>query len=216
LAGFAAADNLILNGNFSLGDTDFSSGYTYVASNGMVYTGPGDYGLTTNPSTGFTNGYQSYTAYDNPGGYMLCADGLGSGTSVWSESINVVAGTPYTFDAYVADADPTVYSGNPAILELLVNGSMVGTSYTVPDAPGDWDLWTFTYTPTSSAAITLAIQDFNTSPYSAGNDFSLDDLCLTSSSCSSSTSAVPEPSGVAVCMMGLLGLCVYRAKRSIH
>jgi hypothetical protein len=40
LAGFAAADNLILNGNFSLGDTDFSSGYTYVAANGTVTPDP--------------------------------------------------------------------------------------------------------------------------------------------------------------------------------
>jgi len=215
LAGFAVADNLILNGNFSLGNTDFSSGYTVVAANGTVFTGPGDYGLTTNPNTGFLNGYQSYTDHTGDlAGLMMFVDGLGAGTNVWREgSINVVSGTEYTFDAYVADADPTAYSGNPAILELFVNGSMVGTSYTVPDAPGDWDLWTFTYTPTSSGAITLSIQDVNTTPYVAGNDFSLDDLCLTSGSCSSGTSAVPEPSGVAASLVGLLGVGVYEAKR---
>ena len=216
LAGFAEADNLILNGNFSLGNTDFSSGYTVVAANGTVFTAPGDYGLTTNPSTGFTNGYQSYTDHTGDlAALMMFVDGLGAGTNVWSEgSINVLSGTKYTFDAYVADADPTDYSGNPAILELFVNGSMVGTSYTVPDAPGDWDLWTFAYTPTSSGAITLSIQDVNTTPYVAGNDFSLDDLCLTSGSCSSGTSAVPEPSGVAASLVGLVvGLGVYEAKR---
>ena len=216
LAGFAMADNLILNGNFSLGNTDFSSGYTVVAANGTVFTAPGDYGLTTNPSTGFTNGYQSYTDHTGDlAALMMFVDGLGAGTNVWSEgSINVLSGTKYTFDAYVADADPTDYSGNPAILELFVNGSMVGTSYTVPDAPGDWDLWTFAYTPTSSGAITLSIQDVNTTPYVAGNDFSLDDLCLTSGSCSSGTSAVPEPSGVAASLVGLVvGLGVYEAKR---
>jgi hypothetical protein len=93
-----------------------------------------------------------------------------------------------------------------------VNGSPVDTSYTVPDAPGDWDLWTFTYTPTSSGPATLSIQDIDATPQVAGNDFSLDDLCLTSSSCSSGTSAVPEPSGVAACLVGLLGLAVYEAK----
>ena len=34
LAGIAGADNLILNVDFSLGNTDFSSGYTAVAANG--------------------------------------------------------------------------------------------------------------------------------------------------------------------------------------
>jgi hypothetical protein len=213
LAGFAGADNLILNGNFSLGNTDFSSAYSDVPANGTVFTAPGDYGLTTNPSTGFTNGYQSYTDHTGDlAGLMLLVDGLGAGSNVWSEGgINLVSGTTYTFSGYVADADVSAFSGNPPILDFFVNGSMIGSSYTVPNAPGDWDLWTFTYKPTSSASVTLSIQDVNTTPDVAGNDFSLDDLCLTSSSCASSTSAVPEPSGAVVCLLGLLGLCVFRA-----
>jgi hypothetical protein len=210
-AGFASADNLILNGNFSLGNTDFSSAYSDVAANGTVFTAPGDYGLTTNPSTGsstgFTNGYQSYSDHTGDlAGLMMLVDGLGAGSNVWSENnISLVSGTTYTFSGYVADADPSAYSGNPAILELLVNGSMIGSSYTVPNAPGAWDLWSFTYKPSTSSPVTLSIQDVNTTPDGAGNDFSLDDLCLTSSSCTSNTSPVPEPSLAVVCLIGLLG-----------
>jgi hypothetical protein len=215
-AGFAGADSLILNGNFSLGNTDFSSAYSNVPANGTIFTAPGDYGLTTNPSTGFTNGYQSYTDHTGDlAGLMLLVDGLGAGSNVWSENnISLVAGTTYTFSGYVADADISAYSGNPAILELFANGSMIGSSYTVPDAPGAWDLWTFTYKPTTSSSATLSIQDVNTSPSAAGNDFSLDDLCLTSSSCASSTSPVPEPSLTVVCLIGLLAVGVHRATKA--
>jgi len=213
LAGVAGANNLILNGDFSLGYTDFTSGYTEVPNG--TYTGPGDYGLTTNPSTAFTNGYQPFTPYDG-GTYMLFADGGSPSTAVWSEDdINVVAGTTYTFEAYVADADPSGYSGNPAILDLLVNGTTVGTSYDVPNNPGAWELWTFTYTATSSGSITLSIVDANTNPDGAGNDFAIDDLCLIApgSSCASSTSPVPEPSSVGFCLIGLLGMGVGGALR---
>jgi hypothetical protein len=202
LAGVAGANNLILNGDFSLGYTDFTSGYTKVPNG--TYTGPGDYGLTTNPSTGFTNGYQPFTPYDG-GTYMLFADGAGPGTSVWSEdNINVVAGTTYTFEAYVADADPSGYSGNPATLDLLVNGTAVGTAYDVPNNPGGWELWTFTYTPTVSGSITLSIVDTNTNPGGAGDDFAIDDLSLSAPS----TSPVPEPSSIGFCLLGLLGMGV--------
>lgn len=218
LASSVSAFNLIVDGNFSspAGASTFSTGYSNVTCGGG--TEPGEYVIATNPNT-CNSAFASFGDPASDGGNILVLDGNSSGNTydgssgalagvVWEETIAVSSGTPYTFSADVASND----TSNLAELALYVNGTQVGSDFDAPSTAGSWSLWTQGFTP-SSGSITLSIQDVNPNPLNYGNDFSLDDLCLTSGTCSSGTSAVPEPSGVAACLVGLLGLGVYEAKR---
>jgi hypothetical protein len=120
----AGAEAQIVNGDFSSGNTGFTSQYSNVANG--TFTAPGDYGLTTNPSnpiTGFTNGFFSYGDHTSGSGLMLLVDGGAPGTYVWGESIAVSPNTTYTFTGWVADADPLAFSSNPGVLGLFVGGT---------------------------------------------------------------------------------------------
>lgn len=197
-----AAANQIVNGDFSSGNSSFNSGYVFDPANGTVHTEPGQYSVTMNPGTQFTNGYNSYTDHTgDAAGLMLLVDGYAPGTNAWSQSVSVSPATTYTFTGWVASAD----NENLATLGLFVNGAQVGSSVAAPSNAGVWTEWQQTITTgPSDSTITLSIQDLNTNYFTAGNDFTLDDLSLTAAS-TPPTSGVPEPATFA--SAGLAALC---------
>src|SRR5207302_998954 len=87
----ASARGGVINGNFSSGNTGFTSGY------GFGPTGGGHYTVGSNPKT-WNSFLSSYGDHTTGSGLMLIADGSGTAnTSVWSESIAVTPSTQYTF-----------------------------------------------------------------------------------------------------------------------
>jgi hypothetical protein len=206
-----AEAQMIVNGDFSSGNTGFTSQYSYVGNGTM--TGPGDYGLTSNPSnpiTGFTNGYYNYGDHTTGSGLMLLVDGGAPGFYAWGESIAVSPSTTYTFTGWVADADTSAYSSNPGVLGLFVDGTQVGSSFDVSSTmPGVWQEWTASLTtgPVDSS-IALSIQDLNPTYTVAGNDFSLDDLSL-----APPPATTPEPASMLLFGTGLLGIAFLMRRR---
>ncbi len=160
--GVGAEAQMIVNGDFSAGNSGFSSQYVYTLNG--TQTGPGNYGLTSNPSTGFTNGYYSYGDHTTDSGMMLLVDGGTPGTYVWGESIAVSPNTTYTFTGWVAYADTSGYGSNPGLLGLFVGGTQVGSSFDVSSTmPGAWQEWTASLTTgPGDTSIALSIQDLNT------------------------------------------------------
>jgi hypothetical protein len=198
--GTQAAAGQIANGDFSSGLNSFSSSYAYVPANGGVFTQPGEFGLTTNPSTGFTNPYTSYTEHTgDSAGLMLIADGYNPGVNVWSESVTVSPSTAYVFTAWVASA----YFANPASLGLFSNDQQIGTSFSAPSTAGLWTEWTALLTTgPADSQISLSIQDLNLNVFGAGNDFTLDDLAL------NRAATAPEPASWPLVGSVLLGFVV--------
>ena len=180
----ARGGNLIVNGDFSAGNTGFTSGYTHVPNG--TFTGPGDYGVVTNPATAFTNGYESFGDHTTGSGLMMFGDGAGGQNPFWSETITVASHTNYIFVGWATAAD----TANPAILQLSANGVPTGTDFPIDATkPGQWQEFTRSLTTGSETTLTLTISDVNPQPLVAGNDFAIDDLSFQGSS-------VPEPSSL--------------------
>ena len=166
------AQNLITNGDFSTGNTGFTSGYTFVAS-GTSAT-PGIYGIRSS-SQNLNPGYNAFADHTTGSGLMLLVDGYTSSTTVWSQTVNVSSNASYVFSGYAISA-----GGNPATLQFLVNGVQVGANFnlpavTVPSTP-NWNNLSVGWSSTSNTTATLAIVDVNPNWSSPGDDFGLDDL----------------------------------------
>ncbi len=169
----SAAQNLITNGDFSAGNTAFSSGYTFIGSPTNSAT-PGTYGIR-NTSLSFNPGYNSFGDHTTGSGLMMLVDGYASGTTVWSQTVNVISNATYVFSGYAISA-----GGNPATLQFLVNGVQAGANFnlpavTVPSTPV-WNSFSVGWNSTSNSTATLAIVDANPNWSSPGDDFGLDDL----------------------------------------
>ena len=202
LASGAWAD-LLTNGNFESGNTGFTTDYTLVATNGTISTQPGQYGIVSDPSTAFLNGYTSFGDHTTGSGLLMLVDG--NTGNVWSETVSVTPSTLYTFTGWVASAS----TQNLASLALFVDGSQAGSDFGAPSTVGNWTKWTQTFTTGSSTtSIALSIQDVNGQPLTFGNDFALDDLSLNGPA----ISGVPEPGYLPM----LLPAVVWMVRRHIR
>ncbi|MFN5370025.1 MAG: T9SS type A sorting domain-containing protein, partial [Bacteroidia bacterium] len=158
--------NLIVNGNFELGNTGFVSGYTFkadVAGNTEMIP-ENTYGVGPNVATY----HPSLVGLGRTGNFLMVNGNIQTIKTVWSQSVNVVAGKQYQFKAYVQNTFPA----SPAVLQFSVGTSLVGTL----SAPG---LATYTefaaiYTASTSGVVELKIVDANLTK--TGNDFGIDDI----------------------------------------
>jgi hypothetical protein len=194
----AQAGNLIQNGDFSLGNTDFSSDYSYI---------PYDYGSYTSTPTvadgDYTVGpfvppsYFDWAAFHTVSGgssQMLIANGAASASdSVWSQNVSVSPGKTYTISFYLAEISTPV-----SVADLAVNlgGTQIGSA-TAPSVIDTWQQYNFTWNSGSSTSVLLALNDLNT--LGTYNDFAIDNISM-----SAPVSGVPDqPSNLI-----LLALCL--------
>ncbi|MCB0764696.1 MAG: gliding motility-associated C-terminal domain-containing protein [Flavobacteriales bacterium] len=165
--------DLVVNGDFSAGAVGFTSGYQpgQGGSFGLLSL-EGTYAVAANASATHNNfaGCTDHTG----GGNMLVVNGAQTpGVSVWCQSITVVPGTDYAFNAWLT----SVISENPAILQFTINGQVIGQQL---EASPVTCTWTQFFTVWNSGAATTAdICITNQNTQGSGNDFALDDISFT-------------------------------------
>ncbi len=163
-------ENLIQNGDFSAGLTGFSS--NYVPGTGGpwgILSNEGTFAVATNPNL-------THTAFAScgdhtGGGNMLVVNGAGTpNQDVWCQTVNVTPNTNYAFGAWAT----SVVSNSPAILQISINGGLLGSPFTLPSATCQWtqffQLWN------SGGAVSATICIVNQNTQTGGNDFALDDI----------------------------------------
>jgi|HubBroStandDraft_1064217.scaffolds.fasta_scaffold60211_1 uncharacterized repeat protein (TIGR03803 family) len=170
----AGADTVV-NGDFSHGNTGFSSDYTAspTCSTSSPFTA-GYYFVGANPNN-CNAGWISMSDPTNKGLKMLIVNGAQDGTSrVWYETLATTPNTQFTFTFWMADIY-NLSGDSPATLEFSVDGVVVSgcTGYS-PTTPGQWQKEVCTYTSGSGTTETLALIDTNTA--FEANDFALDDI----------------------------------------
>jgi hypothetical protein len=170
------ANNQVANGDFSLGNTGFVSGYGYVAplsaspcSGCTNPLGPeGKYSITTNPN--FTHSaFKDMGDHTTGTGNMMVVNGAPTTKSIWSESITVTPNTTYIFSVWFASVTLT----NPGKLDFSINGTPLNAPILLPGAYG-WNNFTTTWSSGTATSATIGIVNQNLAQN--GNDFALDDI----------------------------------------
>ncbi len=166
---------LVVNGDFSGGNTGFTNAYGYTtAANGLFPEGL--YGVGADP-TFFHSNFWGRDHTSNSGKFLI-VNGIGSaGVVIWQETVTVVPHTDYYFSAWAISLN----SVPPyADLQFNVNGSLVGTTAPLAaragnnNPPYNWQRFYGNWN--SGTATTAIIQIVDLQTALGGNDFGLDDV----------------------------------------
>ncbi len=165
-------NNLVVNGNFSSGNTGFTSNYIYGTGGAYgLLSNEGQYAISTNASLTHNN-FSPCTDHSGSNGNFMIVNGSSTANSnVWCQTVNINPSTSYIFRAWFT----SVHTSNPAILNFSINGTSIGPNAYVSSSTCYWQ--SFFQTWTSGAVQTTAnicITNQNISP--SGNDFAIDDI----------------------------------------
>ena len=197
-----AIAQLFQNGDFESGNSSFGSDLGFVPSAPIGINQNGVYAVATNPAAWypFGAGWASMGDHTTGSGNMLLATPNPGTARIWYESVNVSAGTIYTFNgcvARIANFDP-----NMADLSFNAGAASLGTFDLSSLSEATWGKFSFNYTAASTGPVVFSITDLAAS--SDGNDFALDDLSLV---------PVPEPGSIALFALGAVLMIARRRKQ---
>jgi gliding motility-associated-like protein len=160
--------NLILNGDFELGNTGFTTAYT---ENTSSLVDEGTYAILTNPHQ-LHYAFVNYVDHTTGSGKMLVVNGnFTANSQVWGQTITVKPNKDYAFYAYVTPVTPS----NPPILQFSINGNLLGTPFTSPGVTNQWyKFYAIWHSGPTTTTANISIVNQNTTK--DGNDFALDDI----------------------------------------
>jgi gliding motility-associated-like protein len=162
-------DNLITNGDFSAGDTGFTSDYIYGTGGGVgLLSNEGQYAIATNAGT--THNQFANCNDHTGGGNMMVVNASGDASNIWCQNITVDTDTDYFFSAWVT----SVTSQNPAQLQFSVNGVQLGSPFNASANTCNWQQFSAEWSSGTTTAAEICVVNTNFTP--AGNDFALDDI----------------------------------------
>ena len=208
LSAHAGAPNLVVNGDFELGNTSFSSDYSFASGGNST---EGQYNVRSNPFP-WNNLFISAVDHTSGQGQMYVGNGSpADGAVVWqSISFAVATNTDYFFEAFVMNVCcSSPFPGNtPSILEFSVSGQSLGTVTTDLALAGTWQGLSRTWNSGANTSVVLSLINRNTGV--AGNDFAIDDIYFGTQS---TVTSVPEPETHVLMLAGLAALTCARRRR---
>lgn len=161
-----ASANEMVNGDFSSGNTGFSSSYLYTTNN----TNEGQYTVSPNAST-WNGGMAPCGDHTTGSGNMLIVNGATSANvSIYCQTVSTVPGTDYAFSTWLQ----SVTASNPAQLQFSINGALIGSVFSAQPANCNWQQFYTTWNSGTATSAQICIVNQNT--IASGNDFALDDI----------------------------------------
>jgi len=165
--------NLIINGDFSQGNSGFSSQYTF----DQDLNPTGNYFIGGNPFE-CHHGGASFGDHTSGSGKMMIINGAtDAGVSIWKQTVKVQPNRKYFFGAWAASWGQFGNPGtdpSPARLILCVNGKPIAPAFTLNSQDGAWTKYFASWKSGSAKSAELSIVDENLE--GIGNDFAIDDL----------------------------------------
>ena len=199
IAAPAMASERVVNGDFSAGDSGFSTSYVSYPAFGEN-DALGNYWVFTDPAVLCGSCFPSIGDHTTGTGNLLDLDGAGNaGVVAWSETMSVVPNTDYHLSFWATSLG--VAGPQPDIIAQVDGGTVLDTGF-LPSTTGvTATTWlNFTKTVNSGASSTLTLSFIDTTDTHAFNDLAMDDISLTGPS---PAGAVPEPGTWAMLLAGL-------------
>lgn len=158
--------NLIVNGDFSSGNTGFSSDYNSVNPN----TVQNQYWVGNNPAS-WNSALSSCVDHTTGTGQMMMVNGSSTiNTKIWSQVITVTPNTNYAFSTWVQSLN----SLNPARLKFSINGNYFNVNISATSTTCEWRKFFTTWNSGNNTTAIISLVNNNTTPN--GNDFAIDDI----------------------------------------
>jgi hypothetical protein len=191
----AYATNLVVNSDFSAGNTGFSSDYKYNPHN---LHPPAVYTIGTNPKAVHSR-WTSFGDHTTGSSNMMIINGSTTvGKIVWQQTLPVTGNTQYNFATWITSMFPNSF----AQLQFAINSTTIGSLFTPSDIPGVWEQFSTTWNSESNSYAIVSIVNQNAT--FNGNDFALDDISFEAVS---TATPIPEPtSGLSLLAFGSLGM----------
>ncbi|MFN0035193.1 MAG: gliding motility-associated C-terminal domain-containing protein, partial [Saprospiraceae bacterium] len=161
------SSNLISNGDFESGNSDFTSDYVYSPGNLVP---EGFYDVLDNPQDDHP-AFAPCDDHTSGSGNMMVVNGAGvPNQNVWCQTVTVTPGTQYVFSAWLT----SVVASSPAMLQFSINGTPLGGIFNAPGSTCNWQDYFQVWSSGSNSSATICIVNQNTA--FGGNDFALDDI----------------------------------------
>ena len=183
------SQELVSNGNFSLGNVGFTCPPLFGVSYRYYVDSPnyqrelsasGRYGVGANANN-YNAAYYGKDHTTGTGNFMVVRGYSFIKPMVWSNTVNVIPNTTYYFSGWAMGIDSTAATNTP-ILRFSVNGAIVGNPLTLPPhrlsptAPNNWLRFYATWNSGSATSAVFSIYD-STATF-RGNAFGLDDISI--------------------------------------
>lgn len=183
--GSALDPSIISNGDFTAGNTGFTSTYTYCSTYNCLFPlSNWGYAVQTNPS--YVHNVFVGSDHTTGTGKFLIANGQDSSLVVWSQTVTVDPANSYLFSIWSSSMDTLPHPGS-SVIKVLINGTSLGT-FTVPTALNTWTKFSAPWYSGTSTTATIVIRDAITDWN--GFDYGLDDIAL--QKCKAGPTAVNE------------------------
>jgi len=163
---YADGTNRVINGDFSLGNTGFTSTYKQATPN----VTEGQYFVGKNPKNWNVNFDNCVDHTTGNGNFMLVNGAPIANEIVWSQTINVVPNTNYAFSTWIEN----LATLNPAVVQFAINGVQLGNTISAGGTSCQWKQFYTTWNSGISTTATISI--INKNLIKDGNDFALDDI----------------------------------------
>ncbi len=165
--------NLAKNGDFSGGNTSFTSDYIYSdkRSEGMnIWLDEGYYSVVNDPKYSHIH-YASCRDHTSSGGNMMVINGSQSpDKAVWKQQVSVEPNTYYYFSTWIANAVPAA----PSELVFSINGKRLGDPIIATMETCIWKQFFAVWFSGEAKMAEISIVNLNL--IAGGNDFILDDI----------------------------------------
>jgi gliding motility-associated-like protein len=159
--------SLIFNGDFSSGNTGFTSGYTYKTP---PNTTEGQYWVASNPQL-WNNGMSTCGDHTTGNGNMMIVNGsVYLNVKIWCVGLPVTPNTDYAFSCWLT----ALYSANPARLQFTINNVPIGNIFNASSVTCQWQQFYVIWNSGTDTVANICISNQNS--IASGNDFALDDI----------------------------------------
>lgn len=165
-----SAENLIVNPDFSEGNTGFVSDYMFEERKVFIQ---GAYGINESAANLNAIYFSDCPDHTSGSGKMMVVDGSPrSNENVWCQEVTVTPVTNYAFSTWLTSVNPS----NPALLQFFINDEAIGTVFSAGQEVCEWRPFFEIWESGNVTDAEICIVNKNTNPN--GNDFALDDFAF--------------------------------------